>query len=890
MSFKMGSMNWNINKVGSFLIFLIGVAILITSCQSNSSGKKSYAFEFQNPELPAEERAELMVAQMTLSEKVSQMRYDAPAIDRLGIPQYNWWNECLHGVGRAGEATVFPQAIGMGASWNPSLLSEIAVAISDEARAKHHKFVSEGKRGIYQGLTFWTPNINIFRDPRWGRGQETYGEDPFLTSRMGVSLINGLQGNDEKYLKVVATAKHFAVHSGPERTRHEDNYEASNKDLKETYLPAFKAAVKEANVQSVMCAYNRFRSEACCGSNLLLDSILRREWGFDGYVVSDCWAINDFYEEGRHGVSANAQEASALAVKMGTDINCGNTYDPNLTDAVLAQLIDEATVDRALVRLMTARFKLGMFDDPALVPFAQIPYSVVCSPKHYQLSLKAAQESMVLLKNDNNALPLSKTLKNIAVIGPNANAKQSILGNYHGTSKNNITPLMGIRSKLPNANVIYAKGSDIAEGWPLLTPIPTAFLSNDGKPGLLGEYFANAKWEGEAAIARMDKEIDFIWLQRPIAELATDTFTVKWTGQLTPTEAGEYRIGLRACNAGKLYINGENVLDFSDNHQPQMKYYDMKLKANQAVNIVVEYYNFHADPQVQLLWAKMGEDLLTPALAAASQSEVVIMFLGLSPDIEGEEMPVTLEGFDKGDRSDIVLPRSQRVLLQAILDTGKPVVLVLMNGSALAINDAAAKVPAILEAWYPGEFGGNAIADVLFGDFNPGGKLPLTFYKSVKDLPAFQSYDMTGRTYKYFQGEPLFPFGHGLSYTQFAYSNLTLPSQLKDGETLNVAVDVTNSGDFDGDEVVQVYIKSLGVEKAANRSLVAFERVQLKKGEKKTVTFELSANQFETLAADGSLIRGARNLELSVGGKQPGFAGIADAKTTEVLVKRISIE
>mgnify|MGYP001799340672 CR=1 FL=1 len=861
------------------LVVLLLASFLIQSCINN----KKQNSDDQNPVVSFEERAQDLVSRMTLSEKVSQMRYDAPPIERLGIPAYNWWNECLHGVGRAGEATVFPQAIGLGATWNKELMFDAGGAISDEARAKHHQFISEGKRGIYQGLTFWTPNINIFRDPRWGRGQETYGEDPYLTGSMAVKFINGLQGDDDRYLKVVATAKHFAVHSGPEKTRHSDNYQASNGDLMETYLPAFEAAVKQANVQSVMCAYNRFRDKACCGSNILLDSLLKQQWGFDGYVVSDCWAINDFYMPNRHGVAANEQEASALAVKSGTDLNCGNTFDPNLSEAVLAQLIDETEVDAALIRLFKARFELGMFDDESSVPYAQIPYEVVRSKKHQKLSLKAARESMVLLKNEGSLLPLSKDVKSVAVIGPNANTYQALLGNYHGTSPSYITALKGIKEKLPSASVRYAKGADITAEWPLLTPVPSANLSVNGQEGLWGEYYANGTWSGEPTFTRQDSEVDFIWIDRPLKSLESDTFSVRWTGKLKATETGRYRVGLRACNEGKLFINGEEVLAFTDDHQPTMRYYDLSLTENKSIDIRVDYHNWHADPQVQLLWAKLGEDLITPAVKLAKESDVSILFLGLSPDIEGEEMPVVMEGFDKGDRSDIVLPRSQRDLLESVLAVGKPVVLVLMNGSALAINEADKQVPAILEAWYPGEFGGQAIADVLFGDYNPAGRLPLTYYKSVSDLPDFTNYDMTNRTYKYFEGEPLYPFGYGLSYTSFTYQDMKI-NEIPGG--WEVSAEVFNDGAFDGDEVIQVYAKQIDATTGPIRKLVGFERIHLEKGTSKTVRFQVKKEQVQIYETNGDKIPLTGQLMLSIGGGQPEVRG---AKKQSILSQKITL-
>ena len=866
---------------------------LLLQLDMGCMAKKEYEYKFQNPRLEITERVNDLIDQMTLAEKVSQMRYDAPAIDRLGIPAYNWWNECLHGVARAGEATVFPQAIGMGATFDKSLMFEIGTVISDEARAKHHRFVKENKRGIYQGLTFWTPNINIFRDPRWGRGQETYGEDPYLTGRMGVNFIKGLQGDDPKYFKVIATAKHFAVHSGPEKSRHEDNYHTSDKDLKETYLPAFEAAIKEANVQSVMCAYNRYRDEACCGSNLLLNDILRKEWGFDGYVVSDCWALNDFWEPNKHGLSKDAVEASALAVDGGTDLNCGNVFDPNLTDAVLKGIVDEAKVDRALARLMEARFKLGMFDPDHMVPWSDLSYEVVGSEKHYALSEKTAKESIVLLKNEKQTLPLDKNISSIAVIGPNANSKQVLLGNYHGTPHNRITPLKAIQEKLPNAQVHYAKGSNIAQGWPLLEPIPSNALKNGSNHGLKGEYFDNQKWEGTPKFTRNDSVIDFIWMpKKPIDGLVSDEFSVKWTGQLVAPRTGKYRIGLRASSGGKFYVNDTLKFEFSDDHEPKTRYFDTDLVQGEAKDIRIEFFNYHTDPQAQLVWAHMDEDLLSTAIELAKKSEVVVLCLGLSPDIEGEEMPVVLEGFDKGDRSEISLPKSQLRLMTEVAALDKPIVLVLMNGSALAVNWADEHIPAIVESWYPGEFGGKAIADVLFGDYNPAGRLPVTFYKSTEDLPDFKSYDMTNRTYKYFKGEPLYPFGHGLSYTNFTYDHLEIPNEVELNEDIPITVEVTNTGKREGDEVVQLYIShNIQEEDAPVHSLVGFERISLSVGETKKVSFKITPKQYARITSEGKIDITPGSIQFHVGGKQPNLkTNPKGAELIQVLTKTTTLK
>jgi len=872
--------------MGKKLLFLLLISLL--ACDMPEEKK---ATDYRNTALSIEDRISILIGQMTVEEKVSQMRYDSPSIERLGIPAYNWWNECLHGVGRAGEATVFPQAIGMGAMWDTTLMHQIAVAISDEARAKHHYFTTLNQRGIYQGLTFWTPNINIFRDPRWGRGQETYGEDPYLTGRLAVNFINGLQGDDPNYFKVIATSKHFAVHSGPEKTRHSDNYQASERDLWQTYLPAFEATVKEANVQSVMCAYNRFRDEACCGSNTLLDSILRNEWNFNGYVVSDCWAINDFYVEGRHGVSANQQEAAALAVKRGTDLNCGDTFFPGLVDAVKNGILPEKNLDEALARLLRAKIKLGLFDPPEEVPYTKIPYSVVRSQSHLDLALEASRKAMVLLKNENNALPLSKDLKKVAVIGPNAHDEQVLLGNYHGTSTNYATPLEAIQEKLPNAEVTYAIGSPIAAGFPLLTPIPSEYLSSDGKAGLTGTYYANMDWSGEPAMTQQDAELDFKWTEKtPVTEIMADTFAVQWRGQLMVPETGSYRLGLKACNFGRFTLNDSTYFEFDNVHHPITRYIDLDLKKGESYTISIDFYSYHTDPQLHLLWAKLGEDYLSPALAAAQQAETVILCLGLSPDIEGEEMPIVLDGFDKGDRTKLSLPQPQIDLMKKIKALGKPTILVLLNGSAVAVNWADQNMPAILEAWYPGEFGGQAIADVLFGDYNPSGKLPVTFYQTVEDLPAFTDYNMDNRTYKYFRGEVLYPFGHGLSYTQFEYGDLQLPAKINPGESIEVSVTVSNTGAVAGDEIVQLYITDSGDNEASPiRSLKRFARVSLDAGESKTVSFNLSPKEYASMQLDGTILIQPGELTVSIGGKQPGFIGNADAITTQVVSGKITV-
>jgi beta-glucosidase len=829
---------------------------------------------YRDPELPLEQRVEDLVSRMTLEEKTSQMVYDAPAIERLDIPRYNWWNECLHGVGRAGMATVFPQAIGLAATWNTELMHRVAEAISDEARAKHHEAVRQGVREIYTGLTFWSPNINIFRDPRWGRGQETYGEDPHLTARMGVAFVRGLQGDDPHYLKLVATAKHFAVHSGPESGRHHFDAQVGERDLRETYLPAFEACVREAKAHSVMGAYNRTNGEPCCASPTLLERILRQEWGFDGHVVSDCWAIIDIYAH--HRVVRTAAEAAALAVKAGCDLNCGSTY-PALREAVEKGLIDEATIDLAFKRLFTARFRLGMFDPPEGVPYAQIPYEVNDCPEHRALALQAARESIVLLKNEGGLLPLDKDLGSVAVIGPNADDVQVLLGNYNGTPSRAITPLQGIRSKVsPSTKLYTARGCEIAEGVPPLGVIPSTYLrptdAHANQGGLAAAYYDNLEFEGDPAITRVDTAINFIWKDStPLTGRMANTFAARWTGDLVAPVTGTYTLGVSGLSGYNLYLDGEGIVEYRGVHHPITRTQEVELEAGRSYSLLLDYVNHSSDPQVQLLWRVPGTDYMAEAIKAAEASEVVVLIMGISSALEGEEMPVEVEGFRGGDRTDIRLPSSQEELLRRIHALGKPMVLVLLNGSALAVNWAKEHIPAIVEAWYPGQAGGNAIADVLFGDHNPGGRLPITFYRSVADLPPFEDYRMEGHTYRYFRGEPLFPFGHGLSYTTFAYSNLRLGAEtISPGQTLTISADVKNIGQRAGDEVVQLYLSDTAASVPVPiRQLHGFERLHLAPGETKTITFTLAPRQLSLIDHHGRRVIEPGGFQITVGGRQP---------------------
>jgi len=806
-----------------------------------------------------EERAADLVSQLTLEEKIAQLGNNAPAIPRLGVPAYEWWNEALHGVARAGAATVFPQAIGLAASFDEEMMLEIATVISDEARAKHHEFARRGLRGRYQGLTFWSPNINIFRDPRWGRGQETYGEDPWLTARLGVAFVKGLQGDDPKYRKVDATAKHFAVHSGPEADRHYFDVRPSERDLYETYLPAFQALVQEGGVASVMGAYNRVYGESASASPRLLQQVLRKDWGFNGYVVSDCDSIEDIYKY--HKIVATAPEAAALGVRNGCDLDCGKTYDA-LLPAVKQKLVTEAEIDVALRRLMLTRFQLGMFDPPERVRWAQIPYSVNQAPKHDQLARRAAQSSIVLLKNE-GLLPLSRDIKTLAVIGPTADEIMSLLGNYYGTPAAPVTILQGIREAVGSqTKVLYARGADLVEGReePRAVPLIEAnYLrpdANSSQQGLKGEYFRGRDFAGAPVLTRIDSRIGFRWDRgAPTDDLAArgelssaqalkgDDFSVRWSGQLLPPTSGKYELVVGANDGVRLYLDQRLLVDgWEQNERVRSHSVHVDLEAGRAYALRLEYFEDIRDAEVRLGWRRPGaKEPFEEALDAARVADAIVFVGGLTGDVEGEEMKVNYPGFAGGDRTDLRLPGSQRKLLEALHATGKPIALVLTGGSALAVDWAQQRLPAILMAWYPGQRGGNAVADVLFGEVSPSGRLPVTFYKENEKLPAFADYAMQGRTYRYFAGQPLYVFGHGLSYTRFEYSKLQLDrsSVTADG-TVQASMTVKNVGSRAGEEVVQLYVAPLDPKRPrASRELRGVERVKLQPGQSSNVRFTI---------------------------------------------------
>ena len=842
---------------------------------------------YKNPALPIEERVNDLVSRMTLDEKISQMMNAADSISRLGIPDYNWWSEGLHGVAVSGIATVFPQAIGLAATWDDSMHYSIADVISTEFRAKFNDYQKKGDHGIFKGLTVWSPNINIFRDPRWGRGQETYGEDPYLASRMGVAFVKGMQGNDPRYLKTISTPKHYAVHSGPESERHRFNAVTDYRDFAETYTPAFKACVSEGGAFSVMGAYQRYLGTPCCASELLLKKVLREKWNFKGYVVSDCGAIYDIY--GNHKYVSTPEEAAALAVQAGCDLECGDTYK-YLNSAVQKGLLKEADIDISVKRLFTARFKLGLFDPPEIVRYAQIPFSENDKREHRELALKAARESMVLLKNDKNILPLKNDVKTIAVIGPNANVVEVLYGNYSGSSSRPVTPLEGIMNRAPaGTKILFEPGSNVADEVPILSAIPAeAFQTgHENEIGLTAEYFDNLNLKGTPFLTRIDSLIDFDFVATPPLPEKNSKFSVRWTGWLIPSFTDTYFIGFTGDDGYRIYLDESLVIENWHDHASTLNKVKMNLVKGKKYNVRIEYYQNEGGAIAKFQWARKDEDRTQAIDHVTKQADVVIYVGGISPGLEGEEMQIDIEGFSHGDRTSLDLPAVQDKVLKRIQSSGKPIVLVLLNGSALSVNWANKNASAILEAWYPGEEGGNALADVLFGNYNPAGRLPVTFYASVNDLPPFIDYHMKGRTYRYFDGTPLFDFGYGLSYSTFKYSNIKAPSVAKTTENVKISADVENTGRRDGDEVVELYVKIRDAQVPVPiHSLQGFKRMFLKAGEKKTVEFELKPAQFSIINDKNQRVVEPGRLQLYIGGRQPSekASNLGDILETELKV------
>ncbi|HVO59425.1 MAG TPA: glycoside hydrolase family 3 C-terminal domain-containing protein [Terriglobales bacterium] len=815
-----------------------------------------------------------LIARMTVEEKASQLVNQARAIPRLKIPAYDWWSEALHGVANAGTATVFPEPIGLAATFDVPLIHEMAVIIGTEARAKHNQAMRAGHSDIMEGLDFWSPNINIFRDPRWGRGQETYGEDPFLTAKMGVAFVTGLQGDDPGYYRVIATPKHFAVHSGPEPARHSMDVPISKHDMEDTYLPAFRAAVVEGHAGSVMCAYNRVNGKPACASPFLLEHQLRGAWNFNGYVVSDCDAIEDIFKG--HQYTKSMAEAGAVALKTGVDSECadfftkaiGNSDYVKYLDALKQGLIAEADIDRALKRLFTARFQLGMFDPPETVKYAQTPDSEIDSPAHRELALATARESMVLLKND-GVLPLPAQTKNILVVGPLAEQTRVLYGNYNGTPSRAVTALDGIRRQFSDAKVTFVPGTNFLRQEQV---VPTsALVTTKGKSGLTARYFAGKVLHGKPAVVRVDKYVD-LELRNPEPSAlkpprSLPEFSVRWTGFVTPPESGTYRIGLLGSKH-RMWLNGKLIVDDVALHDETTDVVTMQLKKGHRYPVKIEYTQ--GGFGTKLVWLPIISDPVGDAVSAAQKADVVIAVIGITSKLEGEEMKVEVPGFDGGDRTSLDLPKEEEDLVRAVGATGKPVVVVLMNGSALSVNWAAQHANAILEAWYAGEEGGTAIAQTLAGTNNPAGRLPVTFHTGIDQLPAFEEYAMKGRTYRYFEGKPLYPFGYGLSYSKFEYSNIKLSeSELEAGKPVGVQVDVKNASQHDGDEIVQLYLDFPALPGAPIRALRAFRRIRLAAGATQTVTFEVSPRNLSYVNEAGDRVVTAADYRITVGGGQP---------------------
>lgn len=802
---------------------------------------------YRNPNLSFEERAKDLLSRLTLEEKVGLMGDHSNEIPRLGAKKFAWWSEALHGVANQRDVTVFPEPIGMAASFNDVLVHEVFDAISDEMRARFHfREQKVEERNKDNGLSVWTPNVNIFRDPRWGRGQETYGEDPYLTSRMGVAVVKGLQGpQTEKYRKLLACAKHYAIHSGPEWSRHTLNLNnLDNRHIWETYMPAFQSLVQEADVSQVMCAYHRQDDDPCCGSNHLLRRILRDEWGFKGVVVSDCGAIADFYTS--HKVSSNALHAAVKGVLAGTDIECGYGYAYHeLVEAVSRGLILESDIDESVLRLLIERFSLGDFDDNSIVRWANLPHTVVNSPKHQALALEMARQSMTLLQNKNNTLPLSKDLR-IAVIGPNADDARLMWGNYNGTPSKTITALEGIKN-LANKEVLYDKGCDLVDDMILESLINECRF--DSKTGIKATYWNNKLQEGDVALTTYyDSPIRLSTTgQHPFGPgVNLQDFSGIFETVFTPSQSGEIVFRLQSIGDCQLLVNNDTVSNYSSwrfvtkriPYQIEKgKQYNIKINFTQNYNFTNANLHFNIGKESQVNYLELIDKL--------KGIDTVVFIGGISGELEGEEMPIELPGFKGGDRTDIELPAAQRNCIKALKDAGKKIVFVNCSGSAIGMVPEAQNCDAILQAWYAGQSGGQAIAEVLFGDYNPSGKLPITFYRSINQLPDFEDYDMKGRTYRYLTESPLFAFGYGLTYTTFDIGKAQIDkTEIKTGEKATLTVPITNTGNRKGTEIIQVYLKKLH-DNGPVKTLRSFDRVELPPQMSKEITMELEPSFFE---------------------------------------------
>jgi beta-glucosidase len=926
-------------------LVLLLVLFLVAASIGTVLGRQGERPAYLNPALPIDQRVDDLVLRMTNEEKATQFSSTSAAIPRLQIPAYNWWSEALHGVANQGVATVFPQAIGNAATFDEPLIHQMATVISTEARAKFHEYERQqtaatpsgatlpgsfmGVRPGPAGLDFWSPNINIFRDPRWGRGQETYGEDPFLAARLGTAFVRGLQGDDPKYFKTISTPKHYAVHSGPEPARHTVDVKVSLHDMEDTYLPAFRQTVVEGKADSVMCAYNSINGEPACANTFLLEDTLRGAWKFGGYVVSDCGAIGDINRN--HKFVPTLQESAAISLKRGTDLDCGADTQAYAT-AIQTGLISQKEVDINLKRLFKARFQLGMFDPPEMVKYAQIPFSANDTAANRELARRVAREAMVLLKND-GTLPLKSSLKRIAVVGPLADSIPALEGNYNGTSSHYVTPVEGIRKQFASAEVTYTPGTDFLRN-PITIPA-SAYHTEGGKPGLTAVYFNTKDLSGSPAATRVEEQLGAAGFGRMFGGsrlpegVGDGDFSARWTGFLRPEETNTYSLAINGAGGVRVWLDGKLVMDdwteraAGGRGAPQdpavaaARSATVKLDRGKDYALRVEFFRTASaasaavaaragaaagaragapagapaaaagrgaggpgggrggmfGPSGPTLAWRPGLTDVDSAVAAAKQADVVIAVVGLTRELEGEEMGGRSlpEGFVGGDRTSLDIPKDEEAVIEAVKAAGKPLVVVLVNGSALGVNWAHQNANAILEAWYPGEEGGTAIAETLAGANNPAGRLPVTFYKSVNDLPPFDDYSMKGRTYRYFEGQPLYPFGYGLSYSTFAYSNARLSaSTLKAGSDLQVDVDVRNTSGVAGDEVVQAYLVFPKLPGAPLRALRAFQRVSIRPGQTQHVRLTIGPRDLSMVNEEGARLVAAGTYKVFVGGGQPG--------------------
>ena len=866
--------------------FVLGVGTLCLALLAPTAGAQGGGTPpYLDTNLTPEQRAADLVHRMTLAEKATQMQNNSAAVPRLNVPAYQWWSEALHGVINEG-VTEYPEPIGLAATFDAPAIHAMAAQIGIEGRIKHVQNAREGHTGIMGGLDFWSPNLNIFRDPRWGRGQETYGEDPFLTGRMGVAYVTGLQGNDPKYYLAIATPKHYAVHSGPEPTRHFADVDVSKHDQIDTYEPAFRAAIVEGKAGSVMCAYNAINGEPACANQFLLQDQLRGKWGFQGYVVSDCDAVRDV--AANHRYRPTQAQGAAISVIRGMDNECvtftsrfGEPVEKAYIDAVQEGYLPESTLDTALIRLFTARIKLGMFDPPDMVPYTKIDEKELDSAEHRAHARKLANESIVLLKND-GLLPLKPGIKKIAVIGPLADQTRPLIGNYAGQPTHIVSILDGIRAEFPKAVITFVAGTQFlrTDG----TPVPDSLLTtSDGKPGLKADYNEGMR-RGQATeantkplVTRTETNVNLTENSLPAEIAERKTFGVQWSGFLTPTESGEFLLGIRCEGFGRVTVDGKQVATAFGGGSRGLSsgVGRVRLEKGRKIALEISYGTRNSGtrstkPHAELIWAKYNGAPSQEAITAARNADAVIAVVGITSQLEGEEMPVSEPGFLGGDRTSIDLPQPEEELVEAVAATGRPLAVVLINGSALAVNWINEHANAVFDAWYPGEEGGAAVAETLSGKNNPAGRLPVTFYTSVSQLPNFEDYGMANRTYRYFNEKPLYPFGYGLSYTTFKYTNLSVPAQdVQARQSVSADVTVTNIGKVEGDEVVQLYLKFPDVKGAPLIALRGFQRIHLAPGASQKVHFDLKDRDLVMVTEDGNPIVAQGDYTISIGGGQP---------------------